>query len=170
MGDDLKDLYRGTYAPDLLITALERNLDKVQALTMNMLTYSKARKPTRELTNLPYLLNECLELAKSAAADKGVTLLPEISMTQPPSPVLVTSDSGWLGYSRLLVAMRPGRSRVMVRCTARMAMAMKAICSGMAMLRKEGAFWSKPNRPRPSKTSPARLTAQTPMVSIARRR
>jgi fatty-acyl-CoA synthase len=28
MGDDLKDLYRGTYAPDLLITALERNLDK----------------------------------------------------------------------------------------------------------------------------------------------
>jgi fatty-acyl-CoA synthase len=28
MGDELKDLYRGTYAPDLLITALERNLDK----------------------------------------------------------------------------------------------------------------------------------------------
>src|SRR5688500_20319671 len=28
MGDDLKDLYRGTYAPDLLITALNRNLDK----------------------------------------------------------------------------------------------------------------------------------------------
>ena len=28
MGDDLKDLYRGTYGPDLLITALERNLDK----------------------------------------------------------------------------------------------------------------------------------------------
>src|SRR3954451_9342407 len=28
MGDDLKHLYRGTYAPDLLITALERNLDK----------------------------------------------------------------------------------------------------------------------------------------------
>jgi fatty-acyl-CoA synthase len=28
MGDDLSNLYRGTYAPDLLITALNRNLDK----------------------------------------------------------------------------------------------------------------------------------------------
>src|SRR5687767_5809600 len=28
MGDDLSNLYRGTYAPDLLVTALNRNLDK----------------------------------------------------------------------------------------------------------------------------------------------
>lgn len=66
---------------------LERNLDKVQALTMNMLAYSKARRPTLEMTNLPYLLNECLELVKKPAADKGVTLLTEISVTQPPIPV-----------------------------------------------------------------------------------
>jgi signal transduction histidine kinase len=68
-------------------TMLERNLDKVQALTMNMLAYSKARRPTLELTNLPYLLNECLELVKKPAADKGVTLLTEISLTQPPIPI-----------------------------------------------------------------------------------
>jgi signal transduction histidine kinase len=66
---------------------LERNLDKVQALTMNMLAYSKPRKPTLELTRLPHILNECMELVKSTAADKGVTILPEISMTQPPVPV-----------------------------------------------------------------------------------
>jgi signal transduction histidine kinase len=68
-------------------TMLERNLDKVGALTMNMLAYSKPRRPTLELTNLPYLLNECLELVKKPAADKGVTLLTEISLTQPPIPV-----------------------------------------------------------------------------------
>jgi signal transduction histidine kinase len=66
---------------------LERNLDKVQAMTMNMLAYSKARKPTLELTHIPHILNECMELAKAPAADKGVTILPEISTTQPPIPL-----------------------------------------------------------------------------------
>lgn len=66
---------------------LERNLDKVQALTMNMLAYSKPRKPTLEMTHLPYILNECLELVKHAADDKKVTLLQEISSSQPPVPV-----------------------------------------------------------------------------------
>ena len=66
---------------------LERNLDKVQALTMNMLAYSKARRPTLEMTHLPHILNECMELVKNAAADKKVTILPEISTTQPPIPV-----------------------------------------------------------------------------------
>ncbi len=66
---------------------LERNIDKVGALTMNMLAYSKVRKPTLEMTHLPHLLNECMELVKTQAADKGVTILPEISTTQPPVPV-----------------------------------------------------------------------------------
>ncbi len=66
---------------------LQRNLDKVQSLTMNMLAYSKARKPTLELTHLPHVLNECLDLIKSTAADKKVELLTEISSTQPPIPI-----------------------------------------------------------------------------------
>jgi two-component system, NtrC family, sensor kinase len=66
---------------------LERNLDKVGALTMNMLAYSKARRPTLEMTHLPHVLNECMELVKNTAADKKVTLLTEISTTQPPIPV-----------------------------------------------------------------------------------
>lgn len=66
---------------------LERNLDKVQALTMNMLAYSKERRPTAEMTHLPHVLNECLELVKNAAADKKVTILTEISQGQPPIPV-----------------------------------------------------------------------------------
>ena len=66
---------------------LERNLDKIGALTLNMLAYSKPKKPTLEMTHLPHILNECLELVKTAAADKKVTLLTEISTTQPPIPV-----------------------------------------------------------------------------------
>lgn len=66
---------------------LERNLDKVSTFTMNMLAYSKSRKPTLELTHLPHILNECIELVKRPAADKHVTILQEISTTQPPIPV-----------------------------------------------------------------------------------
>ncbi|HEY4329927.1 MAG TPA: ATP-binding protein [Phycisphaerae bacterium] len=66
---------------------LERNLDKVTAFTMNMLAYSKARRPTLELTHIPHILNECMELVKKSAADKKVTILPEISTTQPPIPI-----------------------------------------------------------------------------------
>ena len=66
---------------------LERNLDKVSAFTMNMLAYSKSRRPTLELPHLPPILEECLDLVKKAAHDKQVTLLPEISTTQPPIPV-----------------------------------------------------------------------------------
>jgi signal transduction histidine kinase len=66
---------------------LERNLDKVQALTMNMLAYSKPRRPTLELTHVPHILNECLELVRTNADAKKVTLLTEISTTQPPIPI-----------------------------------------------------------------------------------
>ena len=66
---------------------LERNLDRVSTFTMNMLAYSKSRRPTLELNHLPHILNECMELVKKAAADKQVTILPEISTTQPPIPI-----------------------------------------------------------------------------------
>jgi two-component system, NtrC family, sensor kinase len=66
---------------------LERNLDKVTQFTMNMLAYSKSRRPTLELTHLPALLGECVELVTKPASDKHVTLLQEISVTQPPIPV-----------------------------------------------------------------------------------
>ena len=66
---------------------LERNLDRVSTFTMNMLAFSKSRRPTLELTHIPHILNECMELVKKAAADKQVTILPEISTTQPPIPI-----------------------------------------------------------------------------------
>ena len=65
---------------------LHRNLDKVQALTMNMLAYSKPRTPNYELTNLPYVLHECLDLVAAQAEDRKITLLTEINKDQPPVP------------------------------------------------------------------------------------
>lgn len=62
---------------------LERNLDKVQSLTMNMLAYSKPRKPQYEVTHLPKILEECLALVESTANERKITVLPEISLTQP---------------------------------------------------------------------------------------
>jgi len=66
---------------------LQRNLDKVHTLTMNMLAYSKPRQPSYELTHLPHVLGECLELVRNGAAERRVTLLNEINATQPPVPV-----------------------------------------------------------------------------------
>ncbi|EQD35705.1 sensor protein atoS, partial [mine drainage metagenome] len=51
---------------------LQRNLDKVQALTMNMLAYSKPRTPSFDLINLAFVLGECLELMATQAQDKKV--------------------------------------------------------------------------------------------------
>jgi signal transduction histidine kinase len=66
---------------------LGRNLEKVQTLTMNMLAYSRPREPALEMTNLTHTLGECLELVRTQAADRHVTLLTEISTSQPPVPV-----------------------------------------------------------------------------------
>ncbi len=66
---------------------LQRNLDKVQTLTMNMLAYSKPRQPAYELTQLPYVLNECLELVRAQADERKVTLLTEVNSAQPPVPI-----------------------------------------------------------------------------------
>jgi signal transduction histidine kinase len=66
---------------------LNRNVDKVSNLTMNMLAYSKARTPVLELTHLPHILKECLDLVRPTAHERKVDLLEEISQTQPPVPV-----------------------------------------------------------------------------------
>lgn len=66
---------------------LNRNLDKVHQLTMNMLTYSKSREPQLELTQLPHVLAECLDLVRPVATDRKVTLLTEVAQSLPPVPM-----------------------------------------------------------------------------------
>jgi signal transduction histidine kinase len=80
---------------------LQRNLDKVQGLTLNMLAYSKPRKPTLELTHLPHVLNECLELVKTSAEDKEVVLLSDFDESVP--PIAVDADGLHQAVLNLLV-------------------------------------------------------------------
>jgi signal transduction histidine kinase len=80
---------------------LQRNLDKVQGLTLNMLAYSKPRKPTLELTHLPHVLNECLELVRTPAEDKEVVLLSELDESVP--PIAVDADGLHQAVLNLLV-------------------------------------------------------------------
>ena len=93
---------------------LKRNLDKVQTLTMNMLAYSKSRQASADLTHLPHVLNECLELVRVPAREKNVELRAEIKPNQPPVPC--DADSIHQAVLNLLVnavdAVEPRRGAV----------------------------------------------------------
>src|SRR6478752_6897107 len=57
---------------------VERNLDKIYNLTMNLLSYSKPREPQFEPVNPKKLVEECLELIAGAAAEKRVMAVADV--------------------------------------------------------------------------------------------
>lgn len=57
---------------------VRRNLDRVFELTMNMLTFSKDRRPRREHTEISRIVADALALAQHRADDKGVMLLSDL--------------------------------------------------------------------------------------------
>jgi len=71
---------------------LSRNLDRIYELTMNMLTYSKQRKPEFQMVNLPELLDEVVELIQTQCDRRNVALITEIDRDMPPIP----ADAGGL--------------------------------------------------------------------------
>ena len=66
---------------------VDRNLEKIYNLTMNLLAYSKPREPKLESVNLANLVNECLELIATAANEKGVMALADVDPDMPPVPL-----------------------------------------------------------------------------------
>ena len=66
---------------------VERNLDKIYNLTMNLLAYSKEREPQMELVNPQALVNECVELASNAANDKGAMVVADVEPDHPAIPM-----------------------------------------------------------------------------------
>jgi signal transduction histidine kinase len=66
---------------------VDRNLEKIYNLTMNLLAYSKEREPKLELVNLKKLLEECVELIATAANDKGVMVVADVEKDQPAIPL-----------------------------------------------------------------------------------
>jgi two-component system NtrC family sensor kinase len=66
---------------------VDRNLEKIYNLTMNLLAYSRPREPRLENVNPKKLLEECLELVASAANEKGVMAIADVDKDVPPIPL-----------------------------------------------------------------------------------
>ncbi len=66
---------------------VSRNLERIFDLTMNMLAYSKQRKPDLEMTNLIPLLEEIVELVQRQFDQKKVALITDFVAEVPPVPI-----------------------------------------------------------------------------------
>jgi signal transduction histidine kinase/pSer/pThr/pTyr-binding forkhead associated (FHA) protein len=65
---------------------VNRNLDKIYNLTMNLLAYSRPREPQLELVHPKKIVDDCLELISSAANEKKVMAIADVDRNQPPIP------------------------------------------------------------------------------------
>jgi len=68
-----------------------RNLDRVNAVILNMLAFSKPRQPLLEAVNVNQVLEECVELVASQVEERGGAL-----MTDPGDLPAVPADPGGL--------------------------------------------------------------------------
>ncbi len=63
---------------------VSRNLDRIFALTMNMLAYSKQRKPELEVSNLNTVIEEAVDLVQKQYDRKEIALLTDLDAGLPP--------------------------------------------------------------------------------------
>ncbi len=66
---------------------VNRNLDKIQNLMMNMLALGKEREPLLEMTQLNSIVSDVIDLTQKRADDKGVMLLTDLDENMPAIPV-----------------------------------------------------------------------------------
>jgi len=66
---------------------VQRNQERIYQLAMNMLTFSKQRKPEIQMTALGELLNEIAELMQKPFDDKQCMLLVDVAADLPPVPL-----------------------------------------------------------------------------------
>ncbi len=57
---------------------VQRNLEKINTLILNMLAFSKSREPLLENININHVLAECVELTISRADQRGVVLMTDL--------------------------------------------------------------------------------------------
>ncbi len=95
-----------------------RNVERIYELVMNMLAYSKQRKPELQLINLDQLLNEVAGLVQQQYDAKQVALLVDVPHDMPPVPI----DPGGVHQAMLnllnnaLDAVQPEAGVVSMRC------------------------------------------------------
>jgi len=66
---------------------LSRNLDRIYALTLNMLAYSKQRRVEIELMKLGPVLNDLVQLVQPTCDRRGVALITDYDTDMPPIPL-----------------------------------------------------------------------------------
>ncbi|HYD00478.1 MAG TPA: ATP-binding protein [Phycisphaerales bacterium] len=66
---------------------LKRNLDRIIALTLNMLAYSRPRTLDVELTKVQPLLDDCASLLADQCKLRGVALIVDVDPDTPPVPI-----------------------------------------------------------------------------------
>lgn len=66
---------------------VQRNLERIMGLTMNMLAFSKTREPKLQQNNLNKVLADALLLVEKRAEEKGVTLESNFEEPFPPIPL-----------------------------------------------------------------------------------
>jgi signal transduction histidine kinase len=66
---------------------VDRNLNKIFNLTMNLLAYSRPREPRIVNVNPRKLIEECLELVAAGANEKGVMAISDCDRDVPPVPL-----------------------------------------------------------------------------------
>jgi two-component system NtrC family sensor kinase len=66
---------------------VDRNLDKIMNLTLNLLSYSKPREPALESVNPKTLIDDCLELIAATANEKGVMAVADVEEDHPAIPL-----------------------------------------------------------------------------------
>lgn len=97
---------------------VDRNLEKIYNLTMNLLAYSRPREPKVEQINPKVLIEECLELVAAAANEKGVMCVADVDPDHPAIP----ADPDGLHQvlmnllSNALDAVEPQRGLIRVVC------------------------------------------------------
>jgi signal transduction histidine kinase len=78
--EDLNQLRKGWEVVD-------RNLSRIYNLTLNLLAFSKPRKPQRALVQPRVLIQECLELLAPLATARGVMAVADVAADQPAVPL-----------------------------------------------------------------------------------
>lgn len=126
---------------------VSRNLERIYELTMNMLAYSKQRRPEIEMENLVPQLEEVAALVSKQYENKKVALISDFAPDMPPVPI----DGGAIHQavlnllSNALDAVEPEEGIVTLRCefdaaADRVVISVSDNGEGMSPATKRGLF------------------------------
>ena len=96
---------------------VERNLDKIYNLTLNLLAYSKPREPQVAVVNPRKLIHECIELVANVANERGIMAVANVDGDVPAVPMDTDGMHQVLMnlLSNALDAVKPGTPGALIR-------------------------------------------------------